>query len=157
MSGKEAQRLSVLCEVLEGGLKQACLLAGLLPTLPTAVAVATITVAAQDDLDAATRTQVQAGGLVHAHPGTTEVPDGIVPARHTAVASPSPARCRARYGRQASRRVKPLPRPPSSAWTALYRGVPPAPRPQAPASPPLPEPTAPPAPASLQNRHLTGE
>jgi hypothetical protein len=65
--------------------------------------------------------------LVHAHPGTTEVLDGLVPARHTVVAPPSSARCRARRGRQASRRERPLPCPPSSASTALYRGVPTAP------------------------------
>ena len=34
---------------------------------------------------------------------------------HTDAAPPSSARCRARYGRQASRRDWPLPRPPSSA------------------------------------------
>ena len=43
-------------------------------------------------------------------------------ARHTAAAPPSSARCRARYGRQACRQEGPLPRPPSSASTALYRG-----------------------------------
>ena len=97
------------------------------PTRLSAVAVAAIAVAAQHDLGAASRAQVQAGGLVHAHPGTTEVLDGLVPARHTAVAPPSLARCRARYGHQASRRVRPLPCPPSSASSALYRGVPTAP------------------------------
>lgn len=79
------------------------LLTGLMPALPAAVAVAAIAAAAQEDLRAAARAQVQAGGLVHAHPGTTEVLDGLVPARHTAAAPPSSARCRARYGRQACR------------------------------------------------------
>jgi hypothetical protein len=77
------------------------LVTGLTPAGSVAVAVAPVAVAAQDDLDAASRAQVQAGGLVHAHPGTTEVLDGLVPARHTAAAPPSSARCRARYGRQA--------------------------------------------------------
>ena len=54
-------------------------------------------------------------------PDATEVLDGFAPARHTAVAPPSSARCRARYGRQASRRERPLPCPPSSASIALYR------------------------------------
>jgi len=103
------------------------ILAGLAAARPAAIAVAAIAAAAQDDLDATARAQVQAGGWVHAHPGTTEVLDGLAPARHTAVAPPSSARCRARYGRQASRRVRPLPCPPSSASTALYRGVPTAP------------------------------
>ena len=57
------------------------LLTGLMPALPAAVAVAAVAAAAQDDLHAAARAQVQAGGLVHAHPGTTEVLDGLVPAR----------------------------------------------------------------------------
>ncbi len=47
--------------------------------------------------------------------GQTLVLDGRVPARHTAVAPPSSARCRARHGRQASRPERPLPCPPSSA------------------------------------------
>jgi hypothetical protein len=92
-----------------GSTGSACALAPLPPRAlgactPAAVAVAAVAVAAQHDLDAATRAQEQAGGWVHAHPGTTEVLDGRVPARHTAVAPPSSARCRARYGRQASRR-----------------------------------------------------
>jgi len=80
-----------------------------------AVALATVTVAAQQDLAAAARAQEQAGWTVHAHPGQTEVLDGRVPARHTAVAPPSSARCRARHGHQASRPERPLPCPPSSA------------------------------------------
>ena len=70
-----------------------------MPAGPAAVAVAAVTAAAQDDLLAAARAQVQAGRSVHTHPGTTEVLDAIVPARHTVVAPPSSARCRARYGR----------------------------------------------------------
>jgi len=89
-----------------------------------AVALTTVAVAAQQDLASAARAQEQAGWTVHAHPGQTEVLDGRAPARHTAVAPPSSARCRARYGRQASRRVRPLPCPPSSASIALYRGMP---------------------------------
>jgi hypothetical protein len=68
--------------------------------------------------------------------------DGLAPAHHTAVAPPSSARCRARCGGQASRRERPLPCPPSSASTALYRGMPPAPSANAdgvvPASRPMP-------------------
>ena len=79
------------------------LLTGLTPALPAAVAVAAVAAATQKDLDAASGAQEQAGGTVHAHHGTTEVLDGLVPARHTAVAPPSSARCRARYGRQACR------------------------------------------------------
>ena len=89
-----------------------------------AVALATVAVAAQQDLGAATRAQEQAGWTVHAHPGQTEVLDGRVPARHTAVAPPSSARCRARRGRQASRPERPLPCPPSSAsGTVVSRPV----------------------------------
>ena len=80
-----------------------------------AVALATVAVAAQQDLAAAARAQELAGWTVHAHPGQTEVLDGRVPARHTAVAPPSSARCRVRHGHQASRPERPLPRPPSSA------------------------------------------
>ena len=54
------------------------ILTGLVAARPAAVAVAAVAAAAQDDLDAAARAQVKAGGLVHAHPGTTEVLDGLV-------------------------------------------------------------------------------
>jgi hypothetical protein len=91
------------------------ILTGLVPARPATVAVAAVAAAAQNDLDATSRAEEQAGGLVHAHPGTTEVLDGLVPARHTAVAPPSSARCRVRYGRQACRQERPLPCPPSSA------------------------------------------
>ena len=159
---------------------------GQAPARPAAVAVAAVTAAAKNDLGAATRTQVQPGGFVHEHPGTTEVLDGFAPARHTAVAPPSSVRCRVRYGRQASRRGRPLPCPPSSASTALYRGVPcvmpslaPAPPPLSETSPTPPAPAWPPCraarqahtrskpgqtsrrysaePAVHQNRHLTVE
>jgi hypothetical protein len=89
-----------------------------------AVALATVAVAAQQDLGAAARAQEQTGGTVHTHPGRTEVLDGRVPARHTAVAPPSSARCRARHGHQASRPERPLPCPPSSAsGTVVSRTV----------------------------------
>ena len=91
------------------------------PAWPAAVAVATVAVAAQHDLGAAACAQEQAGGCIHAHLGPTEVLDGRVPGRQTAVAPPSSARCRARYGRRASRQERPLPRPPASAWALLYR------------------------------------
>ena len=54
--------------------------------------------AAQHDLHATLRAQEQAGWSLHKHPGQTEVLDGRVPAGHTAMAPPSSARCRARYG-----------------------------------------------------------
>ena len=73
--------------------------ASLMPAGPAAVAVTAVAAATQDDLLAAARAQVQAGRSVHTHPGTTEVLDGFVPARHTVAAPPSSARCRARYGR----------------------------------------------------------
>jgi len=89
-----------------------------------AVALATVAVAAQQHLGAAARAQEQAGRTIHAHPGQTEVLDGRVPARHTAVAPPSSARCRARHGHQASRPERPLPCPPSSAsGTVVARAV----------------------------------
>jgi hypothetical protein len=93
-------------------------------TRRTAVALATVAVAAQQHLLAAARAQEQAGWTVHAHPGQTEVLDGLVPARHTAVAPPSSARCRARHGHQASRPERPLPCPPASAsGTVVARAV----------------------------------
>ncbi|MFO0433560.1 MAG: hypothetical protein ACK50G_03685 [bacterium] len=51
--------------------------AGLTPAKSAAIAVAAVAAAAQDDLHATARAQVQAGGTVHAHPGTTEVLDGL--------------------------------------------------------------------------------
>ena len=86
---------------------------------PAAVAVAAVAAAAQHDLDAAARAQEQAGGTVHRAPRTPKCWTDVVPARHTAVAPPSSARCRARHGRQASRRERPLPCPPSSASTRV--------------------------------------
>ena len=49
--------------------------------------------------------------------------DGCVPVRHTHEAPPSSARCRTRYGRQAGRRIRPLPRPPSSAGAQYPRRI----------------------------------
>jgi GH25 family lysozyme M1 (1,4-beta-N-acetylmuramidase) len=75
-------------------------------------------VAAQHDLHAATRAQEQAPWSIHAHPGREPKLQCWTDASqrcHTDVAPPSSARCRARYGCQASRRDRPLPRPPSSA------------------------------------------
>ena len=89
-----------------------------------AVALTTVAVAAQQDLAAATCAQEQAGWTVHGRPGQAEVLDGRVPARHTAVAPPSSARCRARHGHQASRPERPLPCPPASAsGTVVARAV----------------------------------
>jgi hypothetical protein len=100
--------------VAPGGISL-CSLTCLARARRAAVALATVAVAAQQDLVAAARAQEQAGWTVHAHPGQTEVLDGRVPARHTAAAPPSSARCRARRGHQASRPERPLPCPPSSA------------------------------------------
>ena len=90
------------------------------PARATAVAVATVTAAAQHDLSAALRAQEQAGWWVHAHLGEPKVLDAIAPAGHTMGALPSSARCRARHGRLACRQEGSLPRPPSSAWVMLY-------------------------------------
>lgn len=53
-----------------------------------------------------------------------KVLDGLVPGCNTAAAPPSSARCRARRGLQACRREGPLPHPPTSASSTLYRAVP---------------------------------
>jgi len=79
----------------------------LAPAVASAVPVAAIAAAAQDDLDAAPGAQEQAGWTVQPHHQTEPVVlDGVVPARHTAVAPPSSARCRARRGHQAARRER---------------------------------------------------
>ena len=86
--------------------------------LPAAVAIAPVAVAAQHDLSAATRAQEQPAWSIHAHLGRQpKLPRWTDASQrcHTNVAPPSSARCRARYGCQASRRDWPLPRPPSSA------------------------------------------
>jgi hypothetical protein len=109
--------------VAPGGISL-CSVSGLARARRAAVALATVAVAAQQDLVAAARAQEQAGWTVHAYLGQTEVLDGRVPARHTAVAPPSSARCRARRGHQASRPERPLPCPPSSASdTVVARAV----------------------------------
>jgi hypothetical protein len=101
-----------------------CGVSGLARAGRGAVALATVAMAAQQNLATAARAQEQAGWTVHEHPGQTEVLDGRVPARHTAVAPPSSARCRVRRGRQASRPERPLPCPPSSAsGTVVARAV----------------------------------
>lgn len=81
------------------------------------VAVAAVAAAAQHTLLPSARAQVQSGWAVHGHPGNAEVLDGLVPARHTAVAPPSLERCR----RRVCRPVRPLPRQLSLASPALYR------------------------------------
>ena len=79
----------------------------LAPAGAVAIPVATIAVAAQDDLDAASSAQEQSSWTVQRHHQTEPVVlDGVVPARHTAVAPPSSARCRARRGHQAARRER---------------------------------------------------
>jgi hypothetical protein len=68
--------------------------------------------------DAATRAQEQAPWSIHAHLGRQPKLQCWTDASqrcHTDAAPPSSARCRARYGCQASRQERPLPRPPSSA------------------------------------------
>jgi hypothetical protein len=109
------------------------------PALPAAVAIATVAVAAQHDLVAATRAQEQAPWSIHAHPGREPKVQCWTDASqrcHTEAAPPSSARCRARYGCQASRRDWPSPRPPSSAWALLY----PERRPRTAGSPPKSQP-----------------
>ena len=105
----------------------------LAPAGAAAIPVAAIAVAAQDDLNAAPSAQEQAGWKTQLHHQTEPVVlDGVVPARHTAAAPPSSARCRARRGHQASRQeraaavptffssarvvLRRLPRPLSRAW-----------------------------------------
>ena len=79
----------------------------LTPAGAAAIPVAAIAVAAQDDLDAAPDAQEQTGWKVQLHHQTEPVVlDGVVPARHTAAAPPSSARCRARRGHQASRQER---------------------------------------------------
>ena len=97
----------------------------LAPACTAAIAVAAVAVAAQHHLDAAARAQEQASWTVHAHHRTWPlVLDGRVPARHTAVAPPSSARCRARRSRQASRRDRTAAVPTFFGMAALYRAAP---------------------------------
>ena len=84
-----------------------CRIVRLAPAVASAIPVAAIAAAAQDDLDAAPGAQEQSGWTVQPHHQTEPVVlDGVVPARHTAAAPPSSARCRARRGHQASRRER---------------------------------------------------
>lgn len=77
----------------------------LAPAGAAAIAVTAIAAAAQDDLHTAPDAQEKTGWTVQRHHQTEPVAlDGIVPARHTGVAPPSSARCRARRGHQAARR-----------------------------------------------------
>ena len=79
----------------------------LAPAGAAAIPVAAIAIAAQDDLYAAPDAQEQTSWKVQLHHQTEPVVlDGVVPARHTAVAPPSSARCRARRGHQASRQER---------------------------------------------------
>ena len=79
----------------------------LAPAGAAAIPVAAIAIAAQDDLDAAPDAQEQTSWKVQLHHQTEPVVlDGVVPARQTAVAPPSSARCRARRGHQASRQER---------------------------------------------------
>jgi hypothetical protein len=107
--------------VSTGAVAPGCI-AGQSPAGPAAVAVATVTVAAQHDLRTAMRAQEQAGRTIHAHLANRRCWTDSSEASHTAVAPPSSARCRARYGHQASRHEGSLPRPPASAWALLYPG-----------------------------------
>ena len=73
--------------------------------VPATVAVATIAVAAQHDLHTAERAQEQAPWSIHAHLGQEPKLQCWTDASqrcHTDAAPPSSARCRARYGCQAS-------------------------------------------------------
>jgi hypothetical protein len=134
-----------------------CGVSGLARAGRSAIALATVAVAAQQNLATAARAQEQTGWTVHEHPGQTEVLDGRVPARHTAVAPPSSARCRVRRGHQASRPERPLPCPPSSAsGTVVARAVVAAqgrrlaPRPHSVADAPAPKQPCPPTAAPRQ-------
>ena len=92
------------------------------PAGATAIPVATITAAAQDDLDAAPGAQEQSSWTVQLHHQTEPVVlDGVVPARHTAAAPPSSARCRARRGHQAARRERAAAAPTFFGFGRLYR------------------------------------
>ena len=94
----------------------------LAPAGATAVPVATIAAAAQDDLDAAPGAQEQSSWTVQLHHQTEPVVlDGVVPARHTAAAPPSSARCRARRGHQAARRERTAAAPTFFGIGRLYR------------------------------------
>ena len=94
----------------------------LTPAGAAAIPVAAIAVAAQDDLDAASSAQEQAGWAVQRHHQTEPVVlDGVVPAGHTAVAPPSSARCRARRGHQAARRERAAAAPTFFGIGRLYR------------------------------------
>jgi hypothetical protein len=55
--------------LVAGGGLTASGVAGLSPANPSAVAVATVAAAAQNDLHATPRAQVQAGWSIHKHPG----------------------------------------------------------------------------------------
>ena len=79
----------------------------LTPASPTAIPIAAIAAAAQDDLHTAPDAQEQTGWTIQRHHQTEPVVlDGIVPARRTEAAPPSSARCRARRGHQAARRER---------------------------------------------------
>ena len=115
----------------------------LAPAGAAAIPIAAIAVAAQDDLDAAPDAQEQTGRNVQLHHQTEPVVlDGVVPARHTAAAPPSSARCRARRGHQASRqeRAAAVPTFFSSARVVLRR----PPRPLGPSGRPAGRPDGPP-------------
>jgi hypothetical protein len=94
----------------------------LAPAGAVAIPVAAIAAAAQHDLDAAPGAQEQTGWTVQRHHQTEPVVlDGVVPARHTAVAPPSSARCRARRGHQAARRERAAAAPTFFGIGRLYR------------------------------------
>jgi len=73
-------------------------MSGLARAASGAVALAAVAVAAQHNLHPTPYAHEQTGWTVHAHPDKPKVLDGFVPGRHTAVAPPSSARCRARRG-----------------------------------------------------------
>jgi len=77
------------------------------PACAPAVPVSAIAVAAQNNLNATPGAKEQTRWTVQRHhPTEPVVLDGIVPARHTAVAPPSSARCRARRGHRAVRQER---------------------------------------------------
>ena len=94
----------------------------LAPAGAVAIPVAAIATAAQHDLDAAPGAQEQSSWTVQLHHQAEPVVlDGVVPARHTAAAPPSSARCGARRGHQAARRERAAAAPTFFGIGRLYR------------------------------------
>ena len=98
------QAAPVRALIAAGGLAPS-VIAGQAPAGSAAIAVASVTVAAQHHLLATACAQELPSRSVHTHPGVPKVLDGLAPAGQTALAPPSSARCRTRHGRQARQQV----------------------------------------------------